>query len=258
MKRRKLSNLLIIFVFMCILCFGVSLVVYPIWSAHQQNTVISSAVDTWKDQQSASDSAPVTSDAKLPESHLPSVMPELYMAMDAYNKHIYETQQVALDSVAAYEESVIDLTEYELEEDSVGLISIPKIDIEMSIFLGASSENMAKGFAHMGQTSLPIGGENTNCVVAGHRGWRGAPYMRDAHLLEIGDVVYLENFWGTLEYRVCGFETIWPDNIDAIKIQPGRDLLTIVTCTPYGEGYQRLLVICERYYPESGDTPQIN
>lgn len=255
---RKLRNLVTIFVFMCILCFGISLVVYPMWSAHRQNAIVSSAVSTWKDQQSSTGSVPERLNAEHTEPSQPSILPELYMEMDAYNKNIYETRQEALDSVSAYEESVIDLTKYDLVDGSVGFISIPKINVEMSIFLGATSENMSMGFAHMGQTSLPVGGENTNCVVAGHRGWRGAPYMRDAHLLEIGDVVYLQNFWGALEYRVCDFETIWPNNIDAIKIQPGRELLTIVTCTPYGEGYQRLLVICERYYPESDDTLQAN
>lgn len=70
----------------------------------------------------------------------------------------------------------------------------------MPVYLGATDVNLASGAAHLSQTSLPIGGENTNCVIAGHRGWNGAAYFRYVPDLEKGDFVTLQNLWETLTY----------------------------------------------------------
>lgn len=72
----------------------------------------------------------------------------------------------------------------------------------MPIFMGATKENMAAGTAVMGQTSLPIGGSDTNCVLAGHRGWNGAAYFLYINQLEPGDTVTVTNLWETLNYQV--------------------------------------------------------
>lgn len=93
---------------------------------------------------------------------------------------------------------------------------------------------------------MPIGGINTNCVLAGHRGWYGALFFRHIELLEIGDVVLITNFWETLRYTVSEIKVIEPDAIDEILIQPGRDLVTLLTCHPYGSGGRyRYVVYCE-------------
>lgn len=82
--------------------------------------------------------------------------------------------------------------------------------------------------------------------IAGHRGYRGIPYFRYLDDLEEGDLVYLTNFWGTMTYTVMETAVIQPDDIDAILIQNGRDMLTLLTCHPYTVGTQRLLIYCER------------
>lgn len=175
------------------------------------------------------------------------VLPELYNAMLSYNQEIFENKQSRFNSREEYAAAVIDVTQYGAESGPIGSIEIPKIDIKMPLYMGASDENLAKGFAQMGQTSLPIGGENTNCVVAAHRGWGSAPYMRDVHLIEIGDSVFVETFWGTMEYRVTSYEVIKPSEVNKLLIQPGKDMLTIFTCTPYGVGTHRHVLYCERY-----------
>ena len=97
------------------------------------------------------------------------------------------------------------------------------------------------------QTSIPIGGENTNAVIAGHRGWGGAAYFRYITELQPGDEVIITNLWGTLTYRVAETQIIWPYEVDQILIQENRDLITLLTCHPYASGgKQRYLVICER------------
>ena len=106
---------------------------------------------------------------------------------------------------------------------------------------------MADGAAQLCQTSLRIGGENTNCVIAGHRGWRGASYFRYIEKLRIGDEVRITNLWETLHYRVVDIQIIAPYEVERILIQEGRDLITLLTCHPYASGgKQRYLVFCER------------
>ena len=99
----------------------------------------------------------------------------------------------------------------------------------------------------LAQTSIPIGGENSNSVIAGHRSWNGYKYFLDIELLEAGDLVYITNLWGTLTYRVTEIQIINPNEIDAILIRPGKDMITLLTCHPYGSGgLYRYLVFCER------------
>ena len=172
---------------------------------------------------------------------------ELAKAMIRYNEQLVEEKQVHLTSPEAYEQPALNLADYGLENGSpIGSLSIPAIGLELPVYLGATKENMAKGAVVLGQTSLPVGGESTNCVIAGHRGYRGIPYFRNLDDLERGDLVYLTNFWGTMTYTVMEMAVIQPDDIDAILIQNGRDMLTLLTCHPYTVGTQRLLIYCER------------
>ena len=92
-------------------------------------------------------------------------------AMREYNRCIYEEKQSRLSDPLAYETAPIDLKEYGIIDGIVAVLTIPALELEMPIYLGASYDNMAAGAAVLGQTSLPIGGVDTNCVIAGHRGW---------------------------------------------------------------------------------------
>lgn len=171
----------------------------------------------------------------------------LRIAMEAYNLRIFEEGQAGFNSVDAYETPSFLLSDYGLEEEVFGVIFIPSLNVGMPIYLGASAENLALGAAHLSQTSLPIGGENTNCVIAGHRGWRGGAYFRDIPRLKTGELVEITNLWETLTYQVNEVKTIYPKSNKSLLIQPGRDLLTLMTCEYAPGGVKnRCLVICER------------
>ena len=186
-------------------------------------------------------------DAPALEESVPNDYPELFAAMQEYNREIYATGQSGLRDAWAYQQPSFSLTDYGVESNTIGVINIPAMNVELPIYLGATSENMAKGAVHLSQTSLPIGGENTNCVIAAHRGWYGAPYFRYIDILKIGDEVKITNLWETLTYKVSEVKIIDPDDIDEILIQPGRELLTLVTCHPYASGgLYRYVVYCER------------
>ncbi len=172
---------------------------------------------------------------------------ELWDAMTAYNQRIYEEGQSAFSSSNAYRTASFALTDYSLPDETFGVISIPKLELEMPLYLGATDENMADGAAVLSETSIPIGGANTNTVIAGHRGWGGASYFRYITDLTLGDEVIITNLWETLRYQVVGTKIIESHEIENILIQPGRDMITLLTCHPYASGgKQRYLVYCER------------
>ena len=172
---------------------------------------------------------------------------QLREQIEQYNTWLYEGKQIALTNAAAYEQPAFILTQYGLQDETFGIIYIPKLEVTLPLYLGANDENMANGAAVLGQTNVPIGGVNTNSVIAGHRGWNGYPYFLNLDELQIGDLVYIDNVWTLMKYEVVDIQVISPDDVDAIKIQEGRDLVTLLTCHPPNTGgRQRLLVFCER------------
>ena len=120
------------------------------------------------------------------------------------------------------------------------------MEVELPILLGANTENMKEGAVHLTETSYPVGGENTNCVLAAHRGSSRAAMFRDIEILEIGDEIIIRNFRETLTYRVAELRVISPTDVQELLIQPGRDLVTLITCHPYRHNDQRYVVYCER------------
>jgi len=177
----------------------------------------------------------------------------LWQDMVEYNRQIWEEKQAGLNSTRSYQQPSFTLGEYRLDNEVFGVISIPSLDLEMPLYLGATSAHMAQGAAHLSQTSLPIGGMNTNCVIAGHRGYSGAAYFRYVTELKPGDKVIITNLWETMTYVVTDTQIIMPNEVDQILIQEGRDMITLLTCHPYASGgKQRFLVFCDRVTEEGG------
>lgn len=175
------------------------------------------------------------------------VYPELYTDIIRYNMHLFSSKQADLNSKSAYEVSSFQLMDYGLPDETFGIITIPKINVEMPLYLGASELNMANGAAVLSQTSIPIGGLDTNAVIAGHRGYSGYKYFKDIDQLEIGDEVIIKNLWRELHYKVVDIQIVMPNGVEAILIQPWKELVTLLTCHPYASGGKyRYLVFCER------------
>lgn len=164
-----------------------------------------------------------------------------------YNRDIYLNRQIDFDNAWAYRAQKFDLASYGVEDDVIAVIDIPALEESFPIYLGATSAHLGNGLAQLTETSVPIGGVNTNCVIAGHRGWDNGKYLRDIEKIQLGDVLTVTNLWETLHYEVVDIVIIRPNNINEVKIRDGRDLLTLVTCHPYASGGRyRYLVVCER------------
>ena len=199
------------------------------------------------------DTVPEVTDSATDETTAPREHEALWKDMLAYNRQIWVEKQEGLCDPWSYQQPSFTLGEYGLEDEVFGVISIPAIELEMPLYLGATSSHLAKGAAQLSQTSLPIGGMNTNCVIAGHRGFNGAIYFRNVPELKIGDEVIITNLWETMTYTVTETQIILPNEVDQILIQEGRDMITLLTCHPYASGgIQRFLVFCDRVTKEGG------
>lgn len=166
--------------------------------------------------------------------------------LSAYNREIYENGQAGLKDPFAYEMSGFDLTEYGFSQNVIGVLWIPRIEENLPIYLGANHDNMAKGAALLGETSMPLGETNSNTVIAAHRGWKGIPMFRNIQQIQIGDKIQITTPWDVLIYRVCDLKIISPDDSQEIFIQEGQEMVTLLTCHPYTQNYQRYLVFAER------------
>ena len=135
------------------------------------------------------------------------------------------------------------LSQLSFREDGVmGYIEIPKISVSLPIYHGTGEEVLSKGAGHLQGSALPVGGENTHCVISAHRGLPSAAMFTDLDQLEIGDHFYISVLNETLCYEVDQILVVEPEDTSALDVAEGMDLVTLVTCTPYGVNTQRLLV----------------
>lgn len=194
---------------------------------------------------------------KTEKEETQTVYADLLKNMQEYNRRIYEEKQTGLKDAWSYRENVFDFSSLGISDDMIGYISIEAMDIEIPLYIGASVGNLKRGAAVLTQTSMPIGSENANCVIAGHRGYNsGYAMFRDIEMLQPGDKVKITNFWGTLEYEVIKTIVTVPQDVEAVKIVEGEDMVTLVTCHPYGDNYQRYIVYCSRVQPK--ESPEDN
>ena len=127
-------------------------------------------------------------------------------------------------------------------EGVMGYIEIPKINALLPIYHGVSSGVLSKGIGHLPETSLPVGGESTHCVLAGHSGMSNARLFTDLPKLENGDVFYLHIYNNMLTYTVDQVKKVLPTDTSDLTIVDGEDYVTLVTCVPVAVNSHRLLV----------------
>ena len=166
----------------------------------------------------------------------------IFLQARSYNELLAgEASELPADQVEPYEKQLI------FDRDPMmSWVEIPSINVSMPIYPGTSEEVLMAGVGHLEETSLPVGGASTHCVLTAHSGMRNLSMFDDIHALGEGDLVLLHTMNQTLAYKVTGSEVVWPDEVESLGIEPGADRLTLVTCTPYGVNDHRLLVQCER------------
>ena len=154
-----------------------------------------------------------------------------------------------------------------LRADDTGLMGRLKVstaDIDLPIYHGTADDTLLRGLGHLEGTSLPVGGQGQRAVVTGHSGLAEARMFTDLDKVSVGDTFTFEVFGEVLTYRVFDKKVVEPEETEALRADPGRDLATLVTCTPLGINTHRILITGERVYPTpqkdidaAGDVPDI-
>lgn len=145
--------------------------------------------------------------------------------------------------------SILDIT----GKGIIGTIEIPKIDVNLPIYHGTDDDVLSNGIGHIQTSSFPVGGINTRTVVSGHRGLPNAKLFTRLDELEKNDLFYFKVGGKTLAYKIYKIEVVKKDEApDVIGIEEGKDLATMITCTPYGINTHRLIITGKRvpYSPE--------
>ena len=227
--KKKSSKIVIILIFLA----GLSLLLYPLvanqWNNHRQKQLISNYESVVADKEAAGN-IDYAAEMKKAEAYndalLPSILPDSFAVAEA---------QTEADS--SYENSL------NIAGDGMmGIVEIPKIDIKLPIYHGTSDEVLQKAAGHLEGSSLPIGGENTHAVISAHRGLPSAFLFTDLDQLEIGDHFLIHVLDETLCYEVDQILVVDPEDTSALAVEDGEDLMTLLTCTPYGVNTQRLMV----------------
>lgn len=150
------------------------------------------------------------------------------------------------------------------ESGVMGRLKIPSISVELPIYHGTDDETLTRGVGHLEGTALPVGGPSTHSVLTAHRGLPSAELFNNLDRVRVGDTFTIEVFGEVLSYRVIDTRVVEPDQTESLFPQVGRDLVTLVTCTPLGINTHRILVTGERITPtpiadieNAGRSPEI-
>ena len=180
---------------------------------------------------------------------------EILAEADAYNQKLAETGILwTLDEEQEKEYN----NQLNVNDSGImGYIDIPKINITLPIYHGIDEAVLQVAIGHIAGSSLPVGGENTHCIVSGHRGLPSARLFTDLDKLVDGDTFTMTVLNRTVTYQVDQIRIVEPTDLSDLLIEEGKDYCTLVTCTPYGINTHRLLVRGHRVANAQGDAPVI-
>ena len=221
MKKKHISTIIIALIFLA----GLGFLLYPtvsnLWNrAHQ-----SRAIATYTKQVE-----------KLDDSQ----NKEMLKAARKYNKSLLKKSdhwKLSKKDKKKYE-SLLDVSGTGI----MGYIEVPKIDCSLPIYHGTDEGALQIAIGHLEGSSLPVGGKSTHCVLSGHRGLPSARLFTDLDQMEEGDIFILNILGRKLSYEVDQIKVVLPEEMSDLEIEEGKDLCTLVTCTPYGINTHRLLV----------------
>lgn len=226
--KKKAGNLVIGIIFLA----GLSLLLYPFvanqWNNYRQKQLISGYEQVVSDKEAA-EGIDYDAERKKAEDYnealLPCVLPDSFaLAESSGVDPVYmNTLNIAGDEM-------------------MGSVEIPKINIKIPIYHTTEEDVLNKGAGHLEGSSLPVGGANTHTVISAHRGLPSASLFTDLDQMKVGDHFLLHVLDETLCYEVDKISVVKPEDTSALAVEDGQDLVTLLTCTPYGVNTERLLV----------------
>ena len=229
-----------------VLIVGVAVVAYPTVSDYINSKFQTRAVNNYKQTVE-----------KMPSEEIQKIK----VAAQLYNQALYKKQSTGTDTAAKFNYDEL------LNPNGNGLMAyiiIPSIDVDLPIYHGTEERVLTSAIGHMEESSLPVGGENTRAVVLGHRGLPSMRLFSDLDQLTVDDYFEIHVLNDVLYYKVYDIEIVEPEKLADIRIEKGKDLFTLVTCTPYGINTHRLLIhgirieSSEKDHLLSGDAVRVN
>ena len=236
--RKKVNIIVIAVLFLA----GLSVLLYPFvanqWNSYRQSRLMSSYEEGVAEKEAAGqiDYEAEWAAAKAYNDNLmPMILPDSFAVAEASDR---DEAYMACPNING--------------DEVMGIVEIPKIDVELPIYHTTDEEVLQIGAGHLEGSSLPVGGESTHAVISAHRGLPSATLFTDLDKLEEGDHFLLHILDDTLAYEVDAINVVEPDETELLSVVEGEDLVTLLTCTPYGVNTQRLLVRGHRvpYVPE--------
>ncbi len=175
-----------------------------------------------------------------------------------YNKSLIDNTVVYEDPFETNEAATETLKDKVSEKlgDPIGYIAIPKISVNVPIYNGTTDYILQKGIGLLEKSSMPVGGVGTHAALTGHRGLPESKLFTDLDEMKIGDIFYIHSLAGTLAYEVESVETVLPHETETLKIMDDRDLVTLITCTPYMINTHRILVRGARITLDATKEPE--
>ncbi len=216
----------IVIVAVCvILAAGLGLILYPTLSDYYNRIHRSNAIVDYKEQINAFDD---------------DMYSEMWEQAVRYNEQLYGmTKGVEPRREDRIEyEAVLNVT----KDGMMGYIDIPKIKCHLPVYHGTDEGTLQSNAGHIETSSLPVGGKDTHCIISAHTGLPSAKLFTNLETMQIGDTFMLTTLGEILTYQVDQVLVVLPWETDALKIEPGEDYCTLLTCTPYGVNSHRLLV----------------
>lgn len=163
-------------------------------------------------------------------------------AATEYNRKIAERVSFSYSPYAP----IADYDEILNFDDILGYVEVPKINIKLAIYHGTVKDVLTKGAAHLPNTSFPIGGNSTHAVISAHTGYPAQVFFDDLQKLENGDVIYIYILDKRLSYEVISKSIVVPEDTSLLEVEENRDLISLITCYPYGINSHRLIVTASR------------
>ncbi|MBR6548870.1 MAG: class C sortase [Clostridia bacterium] len=215
--KKHLPTIIVVVIFLC----GLSLFLYPTISNLYNQYLNDQLIGDYKDSLAAI--APEKIDQAMTNAL-------------AFNQNRYNPDK--LKELGLTYENTLNAT----NNGVMGYVEIPKISVSLIIYHTIDEEVLQKGIGHVPESHLPVGGENTHCVLAGHTGLPSAKLLTNIDHLQIGDRFYIHVLNEVLEYKIDDISVVEPDEVSKLNVISGKDCVTLVTCTPYGVNSHRLLV----------------
>lgn len=214
----------------------------------------------WENQQAREAAAQQTQQVETLKRQQPEKVVQALLDAHAYNQSLTGVPLVDPYSATSSEHDAAAWDNYLhqlADTDVMGRIRVPDVGIDLPIHHGTSDEAMRTGAGHLYGTALPVGDTGARPVLSTHTGLRSATLFDRLTDVKIGDTFYVDVYGETLAYKVTRIDVITPDQIEALAPTPGKDLVTLMTCTPYAVNSHRLLVTGERvpYDPATDPAP---